>query len=62
MTLGRISGDTLAFVIESQRRVILHCEKLLAASDLPAEDRARLVRLRDDAEAELGRLTFAEAA
>jgi hypothetical protein len=62
MPLGRVSGDTLAFMIESQRRVILHCEKLLAASDLPAGDRARLLRLRDDAEAELRRLTFAEAA
>ena len=62
MPLRRSSGDTLAFTIESQRRVILHCEKLLAASDLAAEDRARLLRLRDDAEAELGRLTLAEAA
>jgi hypothetical protein len=62
MDLGRVSGDTLAFIIESQRRIISHCEKLSATSDLPAGDRARLLHLRDDAEAGLGRLTFAEAA
>jgi hypothetical protein len=34
----------------------------LPANDLTPEDRARLVRLRNDAEAELARLTYAEAA
>lgn len=53
---------SVAFLIESQRRVISHCERLLPANDLTPEDRARLVRLRDNAEAELARLTYAEAA
>ena len=57
-----ISGDTLGYLIEGQQRVISHCERLLVADDLPAEDRARLLRLRDEAEAQLAQLTFAEAA
>lgn len=52
---------SIAFLIESQRRVISHCERLLP-NDLTPEDRARLVRLRNNAEAELARLTYAEAA
>ena len=36
--------------------------RLLPANDLTPEDRARLVRLRNNAEAELARLTYAEAA
>ncbi|MBR1172702.1 hypothetical protein JQ617_01930 [Bradyrhizobium sp. KB893862 SZCCT0404] len=55
-------GGAFAFLIESQRRVISHCERLLPASDLTPEDRARLVSLRNNAEAELARLTYAEAA
>ncbi|MBR1091001.1 hypothetical protein JQ621_26365 [Bradyrhizobium manausense] len=57
-----ISSDTLAFMIEGQQRVISHCERLLMVNELPAEDRARLLRLRDEAESELARLTFAQAA
>ncbi|MBR0915447.1 hypothetical protein [Bradyrhizobium japonicum] len=53
---------SVAFLIESQRRVISHCERLLSANDLTPADRARLVRLRNNAEAELARLTHAEAA
>jgi len=55
-------GGAVAFLIESQRRAILHCEGLLPANDLTPEDRARLVRLRNAAEAELARLTYAQAA
>jgi hypothetical protein len=57
-----VVGGAVAFLIESQRRVISHCERLLPVNDLTPEDRARLMRLRDDAEAELARLTYAEAA
>lgn len=57
-----VVGGAVAFLIESQRRVISHCERLLPANDLTPEDRARLMRLRNDAEAELARLIYAEAA
>lgn len=53
---------TLGFVIDSERRVIAHCEKLLAAGGLAADDRDRLLRLRNEAETRLGRLMFADAA
>lgn len=56
------SNATLAFMIESHQRVMSHCERLLAAKDLSAEHRARLLRLRDEAASELARFTFAEAA
>lgn len=55
-------GGAFAFLIESQRCVISHCERLLPANDLTPEDRARLMGLRNDAEAQLARLTYAEAA
>jgi hypothetical protein len=51
-----------AFLAESYRRVIAHCERLLAAHDLAAEERARLARLLNQAEGELRRLTWADAA
>jgi len=62
MPFEPVAGGAVAFLIESQRRVISHCERLLPASDVTPEDRARLVRLRNDAEAALARLTYAEAA
>jgi hypothetical protein len=62
MPFEPVVGGALAFLIESQRRVISHCERHLPANDLTPEDRARLVRLRNNAEAELARLTYAEAA
>ncbi|MCK1651478.1 hypothetical protein IVA88_08490 [Bradyrhizobium sp. 149] len=55
-------NETLTFLIKSQRRVIAHCEKLLAADGLPADDRKRLLRLRNAAEAALAGLTLTEAA
>jgi hypothetical protein len=57
-----VQNETLAFLLEGERRVISHCERLLAVEELPADDRNRLVRLRDAAAARLGQLTFAEAA
>jgi len=61
---GRDARQDLAlgFVIEGERRVIAHCERLMAAGGLAADDRDRLLRLRNEAEARLGRLTFADAA
>lgn len=62
MPFEPVVGGAFAFLIESQRRVISHCERLLPANDLTPEDRARLVRVLNDAEAELALLTYAEAA
>jgi hypothetical protein len=45
-----------SFLIESQRRVIEHCTRLLKAQDLAAEHRQRLTRLVELTEAELQRL------
>ena len=45
-----------SFLVESQRRVIEHCMRLLKAQDLAAEYRQRLTRLVELAEAELQRL------
>jgi hypothetical protein len=59
---GVLSGAVLTFVIDSEQRVIAHCDRLLGATDLPEPDRARLLRLRGEAESRLGRLTFAAAA
>lgn len=59
---GALAGATLSFVMESEQRVIAHCDRLLGATDLPEQDRNRLLRLRGEAEARLGRLTFAAAA
>ena len=45
-----------AFLIESERRVLLHCQKLLAQDNLPDGERQRLQRLAA-AEEEMQRLT-----
>lgn len=37
------------FLIESERRVISHCQKLLAAGGLPDEQRRRIERLLEQA-------------
>jgi hypothetical protein len=42
-----------SFLIESEQRVVLHCKKLLGASNLPSEEQRRLMRLLEDAEARL---------
>lgn len=44
------------FLVESERRVIVHCQKLLHAPNLPIEDRRRLERLLSEAEARLQEL------
>ena len=44
------------FLVESERRVIGHCLRLLAAPDLSTEHRLRLTRLVAAAETELQRL------
>ena len=44
------------FLFESQRRVILHCQQLLADDGLSEELRSRLARLADEAEMELRQL------
>jgi len=45
-----------SFLVESQRRVIEHCRRLLTAQDLAAEHRHRLTRLAGIAETELQHL------
>lgn len=45
-----------AFLIESERRVLLHCQELLAQDNLPGDDRQRLLRLAAAAEEEMQRL------
>jgi len=45
-----------SFLIESERKVIGHCLRLLAVADLAAEERQRLNRLVATAETELQRL------
>ncbi|MBR0992253.1 hypothetical protein JQ580_16190 [Bradyrhizobium japonicum] len=59
---GAPAGAALSFLMESEQRVIAHCDRLLGTPDLPEQDRNRLLRLRGEAEARLGRLTFAAAA
>ena len=41
------------FLIESERRVIVHCRKLLDDENLPTEERRRLTRLPGEADARL---------
>jgi hypothetical protein len=57
-----LAGEALAFVMESEQRVIAHCDRLLRAADLPEQDRTRLSKLRREAEARLGQFDFAAAA
>jgi hypothetical protein len=45
-----------AFLIESERRVILHCQKLLAQDTLPGDQRQRLLRLAAADEEEIQQL------
>jgi hypothetical protein len=40
-------------LVESERRVIVHCQKLLERQSLPIEERRRLLRLIGEAEARL---------
>jgi len=48
------AGDQVGrFLIESKRRVIVHCRKLLDDQNLPTEDHRRLTRLLGRAEARL---------
>ena len=44
-----------AFLVESERRVLLHCRKLLA-QDVPSDERQRLLRLAEAADQELQRI------
>jgi hypothetical protein len=44
---------TRRFLVDSERRVILHCKKLLDDQDLIAEDSRRLTRIVNGAEARL---------
>ena len=48
-----------AFLIESERRVLLHCQKLLAKDNLPDGERQRLMRLTAAAQKEMQRLAGA---
>ena len=45
-----------AFLIESEQRVLLHCQKLLAQDNLPDGERQRLLRLTAAAQEEVQRL------
>jgi hypothetical protein len=49
----RLEPGVRSFLLESQRRVIEHCRRLLAAEDLAAEHRHRLTRLAGNVEADL---------
>ena len=44
------------FLVDSERRVIVHCQKLLDDPKVPIEDRRRLERLLAEAEARLREL------
>jgi hypothetical protein len=45
-----------AFLLESERRVLSHCRKLLTQDNLPPDERQRLLRLATEAEDEIQRL------
>lgn len=45
-----------AFLMESERRVLLHCQRLLARENLRDDERQRLTRLAVTAEQEMQRL------
>jgi hypothetical protein len=45
----RTPNPTHAFLVQSERRVILHCEKMLAANGLADDQRRRLTRIRNEA-------------
>jgi hypothetical protein len=46
------------FLLESERRVMLHCQKMLAANKLTEEQHRRLIRLLDEASDQLRRLAI----
>lgn len=50
-----------AFLMESERRVLLHCQRLLARENLPDDERQRLTQLAVAAEQELQRLARSNA-
>lgn len=50
-----------AFLMESERRVFLHCQQLLARENLPDDERQRLMRLAVAAEQEMQRLARSNA-
>ncbi len=53
----RLLPETVrAFLIESERRVILHCQKLLSQDNLPDGERQRLLRVAAAAEEGMQRL------
>ena len=46
--------DTVCvFLMESERRVLLHCQKMLSRDNLPADERQRLLGLAIAAEQEI---------
>jgi len=45
-----------AFLMKSERRVLLHCQKILARDNLAADERQRLLGLATAAEQEIERL------
>jgi hypothetical protein len=45
-----------AFLVESERRVLLHCQRLLAQDNLSEGERQRLLRLTAAAQDEMQRL------
>lgn len=45
------------FLVESERRVLMHCRRMLAREKLPTDERQRLVSLAIGAEQEISRLT-----
>jgi len=45
-----------AFLMESERRILLHCQRLLVQDNLPSDERQRLLRLAAAAEEEIQRL------
>jgi hypothetical protein len=48
-----VDGPARSFLIESERRVVSHCRKLLEDPNLPTEDHRRLTRLLTEAEVRL---------
>jgi hypothetical protein len=45
-----------AFLMESERRVLLHCQTLLVQDNLPGDERQKLLRMAATAEGEMQRL------
>ena len=52
-----LSEAVRTFLIESERRVLLHCQKLLTLDNLPDSERQRLLHLAAVAEEEMQRLS-----